>query len=696
MDYQSIITSNYDYFDQSNICNDVLRSIGWAIVKFLTWLCDGAQNVFDAAYNMLNFTSSELYKNYLSEFSVLITAILTVSFICIAFVLMFSEKKPPVLKNVLIALAVIYVLPVTVEKMNEGLIGAKNSLVTGSYTTQAVLGNITDLNYVAKNGFNFGSTVEDTLSGNSLALQAVDATAHLKPSSYDTDQAKQVFGHYITIDDSGNTEWKEFESKGMFDIFDPPYYYRYKVHFVQIYLLQLANIFVFLFGGYAVVRMIYEIATGRIIAALSSIELSSGQKTRKVLEGIFNGYVVLFGIPVLLKMYLIWQQYVNENNSNGLIRTFLIVFAAFIVVDGPSMIEKLFGYDMGMSLGSQKIMAFMRTVQQVKMHHNLSSRNNSSHGGSTLSKVLSAAKSGYKNSSGATAEPNINSSTSNAGNSGIGFSSVSSVKEPNLNKSTSSQAIKQANNKLGNNANMQNSNASTYSGNMTGGIDNESSNHEFTSTGAADEPTMENTMHNTDMGMMESNSGGNLNSAFSSGSTTPEPNIMTESNSAMSNNSSFNNGEGSISNQHADIKTDSNANSVVNKTDSGSIGAAIKSDGSINEPNMATKNDTVTNRNEPGKSLDKFGDTSLSKGTIPDLKNETVSGINKGNVSVNDVNTSDHINALSTHSYNNQNMNGEKFGHTINEINNSIPNDRMLGRRYNIRTFKHNDNDGKE
>ena len=50
------------------------------------------------------------------------------------------------------------------------------------------------------------------------------------------------------------------------------------------------------------------------------------------------------------------------------------LFGALVVIDGPAAIQRLFGYDMGISAGSQKMMSFLRMVQQARMQHHFSSQ----------------------------------------------------------------------------------------------------------------------------------------------------------------------------------------------------------------------------------------------------------------------------------------------------------------------------------
>ena len=431
MNFKEIILTHKEYFSTSSIWNDILRSIGWGIVKFLAMLSNLCEQLFNAAYEMINFIDTDSFKKFVSKFSVWIVPLLTLSFVAIGIYLMYSEKKPPLLKNILIGLAIIFVMPTIITALNKGLIATKNDLLDGSMTNQVVLSNISDLQCIGNSGFNFSSTLADGGGDVDTVIKAVDPTKHINPKKIDDATQKSVFSHYLDIDANYNIVWNEFENKGMFDIFDPPYYYRYYIHFFQLMLFLLANILIFTFSAYAVLRMIFEIVTTRIMACLHSVELASGQKTIKILEYFFQAYIILLFIPIMLKVYLLCMAYINSHFDNGLLRAILVFMCAMIVVDGPSVIQKIYGYDMGISAGAQKVMSFMRLVQQSRMQHNMSknarSRNHSNSRGviNTLRNSVNNAKSG-----GAKSEPNINTDNVNSFNNS---NSMSSFNEPDIN-----------------------------------------------------------------------------------------------------------------------------------------------------------------------------------------------------------------------------------------------------------------------
>ena len=161
MDFKEIILTHKEYFSTSSIWNDILRSIGWGIVKFLAMLSNLCEQLFNAAYEMINIIDTDAFKKFVSKFSVWIVPLLTLSFVAIGIYLMYSEKKPPLLKNILIGLAIIFVMPTIITALNKGLIATKNDLLDGSMTNQVVLSNISDLQCIGNSGFNFSSTLAD-------------------------------------------------------------------------------------------------------------------------------------------------------------------------------------------------------------------------------------------------------------------------------------------------------------------------------------------------------------------------------------------------------------------------------------------------------------------------------------------------------------------------------------------------------
>lgn len=358
---EDVLINNPDYFSPSNFILDFIRTIGWALVKMLRFLCSGVEELFEICYEMISITENPLITDYVDEFRPLIVAALAISLIVLGITLMFSEKRPPILKNIFLGLMVIFGATTFVSYLNETIYLAHQELVTTTSITDATISsNIIDLFYMDEEGFAFESASQYN-NLDSDAINYLDPAEHATKKSDVSSLGKEVFDTKILINEKGNVKTDNMGTKGWFDIFDPPYYYRYKIHFFQIYLLLLANIFVLVFASYKTFMIITELVITRILGTIFSMEITSGQKTKKIIDNFFNCYFALFFLLVSFKLYSIYQMYINTQNYNGIVRVFLMLFASFAVLDGPNLVEKLFGIDIGFGSGIQKVASALYT-----------------------------------------------------------------------------------------------------------------------------------------------------------------------------------------------------------------------------------------------------------------------------------------------------------------------------------------------
>jgi len=464
-----IVDKYMDYFVPSYFIGDIFMVIGWKICVGLKLFCDFTQKLFDAAYQFISFTNDGIFKTFLGGFYPIVTAIFVISIIALGLVYMFSEKRPAILKNMLIGMAVLFVAPQMTDFMNDLLLTGKNAINGNtSVATQAVSSNVKDLKYIAMNNFDFNLNISENTAKN---LEILIAEEHVKPSVFTTSLQKEVFGYVPQLNESGILVWKEVGSKGMFDIFDPPYYYRYSYQFLQIIVVLCANILIILFSSYSVVRMIWEIITTRVIGYITSLEITSGQKLKKCIEAFFNSYFILFLIIINIRLFQLAQQYINNKFPNwdqGLIRAFLIVFVALVVIDGPKLIEQLFGNDLGISHGSQKMMGLMRIYQQhqmqSRMKDNQKSQQKIASTNSNDSRAKMSSKTTSSTGSSGNNEPNVLTAGSNTNGSANNFPTTASNNNTNLDNNSSS-----SNSTLASSSNENSSSKAKANTTITGG-----------------------------------------------------------------------------------------------------------------------------------------------------------------------------------------------------------------------------------
>ena len=149
------------------------------------------------------------------------------------------------------------------------------------------------------------------------------------------------------------------------------YYYRYDVEWYTVIVGLVSMIIVYVCLAYKVVRILYEVVVQRLLAALYSANLTSSQKTLKILDSIKDSYITLILVMVCLKIYLLAFKMVGETGFGEFSKVMVLLFVAFAVVDGPNIIQKLTGVDAGLSSGMGKMIA---GVQAMRMAAHMASR----------------------------------------------------------------------------------------------------------------------------------------------------------------------------------------------------------------------------------------------------------------------------------------------------------------------------------
>ncbi|HAE0521282.1 TPA_asm: hypothetical protein G2720_26155 [Salmonella enterica subsp. enterica serovar Enteritidis str. P125109] len=103
--------------------------------------------------------------------------------------------------------------------------------------------------------------------------------------------------------------------------------------------------------AYKLARLSFELAFNYVLAILvAPADLHSGQKSKKVIQSILNTFLVIILIFVSIKLYTIGTAYLADTLDGLAYLIALIAFSAALI-DGPNMVERLFGIDAGLKRG---------------------------------------------------------------------------------------------------------------------------------------------------------------------------------------------------------------------------------------------------------------------------------------------------------------------------------------------------------
>ena len=352
MDYKDILYNYAEYFEQSDVASNVIRWIGWQIIKLLHSICDMCQGLWEAVFQALDFTKT--FADKLGVYYPIWSAIFLITILAVGTVFLYSEHRPPFLKNLVITMAVVMLLPSGV-RLSAQLLQIEQTVFMANGNSVAdttVISHVTDLLYQKNNDWSFESP--NCFSGATIK--------YIDPNEQVEKKTATVFKYYMVVDEaSGEVTYKKI-GKGFFGLLTP-LYYRYSIHFMAIIGELIVNSLVLIFASYRLFRLIWDMIYGEILAYILSGDVVSGEKTKQVLQYLLN---LFWSISIMIWGFAIWREFeiwVASQYTNNFIRIIMIAFGGVAMIDGPDVVERVMGIDIGMKDGMMKTMGAMHLMQ---------------------------------------------------------------------------------------------------------------------------------------------------------------------------------------------------------------------------------------------------------------------------------------------------------------------------------------------
>lgn len=371
-----------DYFDQSTfLLSDILHQLGWWLACGLKYLCDAAQSLVDAMYSLLDFTQyGNLTKIFTTtEVRLLLGILFAFALLVLGMTLIFQKdkEKPKVLQNLLIAVMVITALPSLMTMLNDVTLNAKDAIL-GSQTkmsNQLIADNVVDLLYLDSQGFDTYDISDGHITGGNVngfssnpeAVEYIDVCEKVTDDMKNDLNSPDYFFNVIETNKDGTQVVKEIKADKFFGLDFTGWYYRYHVDYLVIYISLLATTVAFFFVAFKVAKLIFDLAVHGVLATIfAASDLTSGQRTKQVLQSMGSIYVVLVLAVLMIKFYYLGSAYISSTISNGIVKAFALIFFAFAVIDGPNVIEKVLGIDVGLRSGFQTMATMFMATSAVK------------------------------------------------------------------------------------------------------------------------------------------------------------------------------------------------------------------------------------------------------------------------------------------------------------------------------------------
>ncbi|MGG3801185.1 pLS20_p028 family conjugation system transmembrane protein [Metabacillus fastidiosus] len=346
-----------DFLTIGHFWNYSLRWIGWFLIQGLSLLVDGIESVTDTMLGIKTFFASEGIQDFISTIQPYLYILLAFSFLYVGYMLIMNKKinREQIAMNVFISIAVLFLLSpgmVKVDKFTDASIEAVALNGEGTISQKIIKDNLTDIALYAEN--NFSSTeLKPTNNIHESDIMLIDITEKidkdfkLAGDKEMSAEAKKVISNKAKVDNAGNKQLVELKN-GWFDFF-PEQYYRWAWNYWTIFVTLCAMGFTLFLVSFKIAKLSFELAFNYILAILiAPADVSNGQKLKEVIKSILNTFAVIIMIFVSLKVYMLGIAYIGDKLVGIPYLIALIAFSV-VVVNGPTMVERVFGMGGGMN-----------------------------------------------------------------------------------------------------------------------------------------------------------------------------------------------------------------------------------------------------------------------------------------------------------------------------------------------------------
>ena len=390
-----ILLEYEDIFTQSNIFQFIMRFLGWGIIKGLSYIVDMAQGSLDKVMDFLNFFDSEAVQNILAKVTPFAAILLTLSLLYIGYNLMINKKKFDRSKlpvNFIVAILIVLLLPTAMTEM--GKISKKGfELFTTDEATianEVISNNVKDLYLYDSKSFE-DKNIYPTNSVKKDDIKKIDPTEEIDRSKVNN---KKVFQNEVRPS-VGKDGFELNRINGWFKIDSE--YYRWDINFFVIMFTLLISAVVIIFTIVKFVKLSIELAFSKIFTLGGALaDIAHGQKTKQMLMHILSLYIAVMATGLTLNLYIVATGYMS-NKVGGFTSVLVNLSLALFVIDGPNLLEKVFGVDAGLSSGLRLLMGINSGLDILsKLGNGLSAVGDMAKKGLEAGAVFGAGVKGFK------------------------------------------------------------------------------------------------------------------------------------------------------------------------------------------------------------------------------------------------------------------------------------------------------------
>ena len=367
----------------SDLFISFFRLAGFGILKLLGSAADSCYEGLTSIYTALDFTHSTELLALNARYSMLYKMVFMIAVAMLGLYLIGRNTQNQLNTTTCIMLMVVIILgmPIFTEKL------ADLTKVSTTYAQEQWADNAEGLNLDSISGSIVDdyiidlSKVDGSISENNIG-QLKDAVN--KRTGYNNIDENTNDWRYIGINDvmdyneeSYTYSWEEKIEKGESGYemtklstwvpFMDTYYYRYQLSsWIEPILMLLILSGVLILTGFRCALFICAIAMAEVYAPfIAATDIASGQRIKEMIKHFLTLFGCIFLCVALLGIYFVGYKWINVHISMVLPKLILQCAFAYKVIDGPNLIERILGVDIGVREGWKTLLGAKMAADTV-------------------------------------------------------------------------------------------------------------------------------------------------------------------------------------------------------------------------------------------------------------------------------------------------------------------------------------------
>jgi|GEM_PF-717797 len=368
------LQENIDYMVNNDLVLWLFRTIGWYLVKGLSYLIGLGKDLYDMTFRLVDITAWTGVDQWINEFRPLIVTLVVVSLVVLGMMLMFGKNKNHnVLTSILIFAVVATSSTFLFSTFNNWTIVFKDAVISGEGVadgTALINSNLYDLVYIDEQIGLANMSEWNRPQYTSLSEQEVDYIRITETMDWDdveNSDTKDILKKRLVYRNSSGNQLVDVSNGVAWTTIGNDLYFRYKFQWFTYFLDALSVLLIYFCLAYKNVRIIYELLVGRVIGTLKASDLSGEKKMVRILSSIRDEYYALCFTAITIRTYFVFTDFVKiQAGDHGILRGLITLFVTFCVIDGSNIMQQITGVDAGLSSMTGKILAGSHILQGAK------------------------------------------------------------------------------------------------------------------------------------------------------------------------------------------------------------------------------------------------------------------------------------------------------------------------------------------